>query len=190
MKGQIRILAIDDGSFSFDDDSTPVVGVAMRLPGYIEGVMVGELEIDGNDATDVLIGMLSGSRYLEQVKLILLDGAALGGFNVVDVNQLYDELAIPIATVTRDRPDYDEIEKALKKHFDDWQARLDLMKSVPLEEFDTGHTPIFVGRVGIEKEQLAGILQASIVQGALPEALRVAHLVATAISKGESRGRA
>ena len=41
-----------------------------------------------------------------------------------------------------------------------------------------------------EREELAEMLRASTVQGALPEALRVAHLIATAIVRGESRGRA
>ena len=93
-------------------------------------------------------------------------------------------------TKTSEKPDYVEIEKALRKHFEDWENRLHTMKSISLEEFDTGYTPIFVGRTGIEREALAEILGASIVQGALPEALRIAHLVATAISRGESKGRA
>ena len=190
MKDQVRVLGIDDGPFEFSQTRTNIVGVAVRLPGYVEGVMVSDVEIDGLDSTQRIIEMLSPSRYLEQLRLIMLDGAALGGFNVVDVCRLNNELGIPVATVTRDKPDYVEIEKALKKHFDDWQVRLDMLRTNDIEEYDTGHTPIFVGRVGIEREELAGILKGSTVRAAIPEALRIAHLVATAMARGESKGRA
>ncbi len=190
MKDQIRVLGIDDGPFSFGQSRTNIVGVALRLPGYVEGVMVSDVEIDGLDSTERILEMLRPSRYLEQLKLIMLDGAALGGFNVVDVHRLNVELDIPVITVTRDRPDYGEIENALRKHFDDWQVRLDMLRTTDIEEYDTGHTPIFVGRVGIEKKELAGILSGSTVNAAIPEALRIAHLIATAIVRGESRGRA
>ncbi|MBA3045693.1 MAG: DUF99 family protein [Candidatus Thermoplasmatota archaeon] len=190
MKTQIRILAIDDGPFSFGEERATVVGVAMRLPGYVEGVMVTDVKIDGLDSTDRILEMLHKSRYMDQVKLIILDGVAFGGFNVLDVNHIHERTGIPVATVTRDRPNYDEIRKALIKHFDDWQERLNMMTATDLEEFETEHTPIFVGRIGIEREKLAEILAASTAQGALPEALRVAHLIATAIARGESRGRA
>jgi endonuclease V-like protein UPF0215 family len=132
MKSQIRVLGIDDGPFSFDQERTPVVGVAMRLPGYVEGVMTTDVEVDGLDSTNQLIEMLANSRYLDQLKLIMLDGAALGGFNVVDIHRINQELDIPIATITREKPDYDEIENALKKHFDDWEKRLHMMKSSAL----------------------------------------------------------
>ncbi|MFO7619372.1 MAG: DUF99 family protein [Thermoplasmata archaeon] len=190
MKQQIRVLAIDDGPFNFGEEKAGIVGVVMRLPSYVEGVMTSEVEIDGLDSTDKILEMISKSRYMDGVKLILLDGAALGGFNVVDVKRIHLETGIPVATVTRDRPDYGDIENALRKHFDDWETRLAMLRSTELEEFETEHTPIFVGRVGIDKKVLAEMLAASTVQGALPEALRVAHLIATAIARGESRGRA
>jgi hypothetical protein len=190
MKSQIRVLGIDDGSFSFGQARTAVIGVSVRLPGYVEGVMMTHVEIDGLDSTDRIIDMLRNSRYLEQLKLIMLDGAAVGGFNVIDVHRLNRELDVPVITVTRDRPDYVEIENALRKHFEDWEPRLAMMRSTELEEFDTGHTPIYIGRVGMDREEVGRVLAASIVQGALPEALRIAHLIATAVARGESRGRA
>jgi endonuclease V-like protein UPF0215 family len=191
MKTQIRILGIDDGAFKFEDQTTPVVGVVMRLPNYVEGVMVTEVTVDGElDSTEKLIDMISASRYLDQLKLILMDGAALGGFNVVNIERLHDQLGIPIATVTRDEPNFEEIEAALKKHFEDWNLRLAMMKKVEIKRFETEHNPVYVSRVGIGDRELAEILDKSTVKGALPEVLRVAHLIATAISKGESRGRA
>ena len=103
---------------------------------------------------------------------------------------MHDRLRVPVATITRDEPDFSEIENALKKHFDDWELRLALMKQVEIRRMETEHNPIYVGRIGIGEKELSEILAAATVRGALPEVLRVAHLIATAISKGESRGRA
>lgn len=190
MKGHVRVLAIDDGSFTFHASRAVVAGVVMRLPSYTEAVMVSDAEVDGTDSTDTVMAMLARSRYLDQLRLIMLDGVALGGFNVVDVKRVHEETGIPVATITRDEPDFRAMEAALRKHFEDWRARMDTIRAVPLEEFDTGHTPIWVGRMGIGEQDLKEVLRASIVKGALPEPLRVAHLIATAISRGESRGRA
>ena len=190
MKPHIRILGIDDGAFRFDEERAPVVGVVMRLPNYLEGVMVTDVGIDRQDSTERLIGMISTSRYLDGLKLILIDGIALGGFNVVNIRRLHEVLGVPIATITRDKPNFNDIKIALRKHFKDWENRLALMEQGKLKKFETSHNPIYVDRVGIGKRELAEVLEAATVRGALPEPLRVAHLIATAISRGESRGRA
>jgi endonuclease V-like protein UPF0215 family len=190
MKSQIRILGIDDAAFSFSDDRATVVGVVVRLPAYLEGVMVTDVGVDGLDATERLIKMLSGSRYLKQLKLIALDGIALGGFNVVDIKRLAEETGVPVATVTRDKPDMKKIEKALRSHFDDWRKRLSLIKANKLQKIMTGHNPLYASSAGIDADELIEMLKLATVRGALPEALRVAHLIATGISKGESKGRA
>ncbi len=191
VKSQIRILGIDDGAFNFDDERVAVVGVVMRLPNYVEGVMLTEVTVDGElDSTDRLVDMIIASRYLDQLKLVIIDGIALGGFNVVNIQRLHDRLGVPVVTITRDKPDFAEIESALKSHFSDWELRLAMMKQAKITEFETAHNPIFVGKVGIGDVELAEILDMATVKGALPEVLRVAHLIATAISKGESRGRA
>jgi endonuclease V-like protein UPF0215 family len=147
--------------------------------------------VDGElNATDRLIDMIKPSRQFPQLRLILLDGIALGGFNVVDIRRLYDVIGVPVATVTREAPDFREIKRALMKKFDDWELRMQIIGEGNLEEFSTGHKPLYVDRVGVKRRELEEILRANTVRGALPEALRVAHLIATAITKGESRGRA
>ena len=113
MKPQSRILGVDDAPFRFSDDLVPVVGVVVRAPNYVEGVMTTRVHVDGDDATDVLAGAIGRSRYRAGLALVLLDGAALGGFNVVDIDALHRTVKVPVATVTRDKPDLAAIEKAL-----------------------------------------------------------------------------
>ncbi len=190
MKPQVRVLGIDDASFEFGDEKTRVIGVVMRCPAYVEGVMMSEITIDGMDSTEVLIKMVNDSRYKRQLRLIMIDGAALGGFNVVDIDRVWKETGIPVATITRDKPNFREIEKALKAHFPDWEERLNLMRAGNLTKLETEVKPVWVDSVGIEPGKLQETIAHATVRGALPEAIRLAHLIGTAMVKGESHGRA
>jgi endonuclease V-like protein UPF0215 family len=189
MKQQIRILGIDDSPFEFGDGRSLVVGVLMRAPAYIEAVMKTEVTVDGSDATAQLVGMVSRSRYREQIHAIMLDGIALAGFNVVDIESLHASLGIPVVTVTRDPPDYGRIEVALRKHFDDWGDRLDLIKRLDLVEIETPHKPLYACGLGLGPAELRELVGISTVRGVLPEPVRAAHLIASAMVRGESRGR-
>ncbi|HPT74886.1 MAG TPA: DUF99 family protein, partial [Methanomassiliicoccaceae archaeon] len=101
MKKQVRVLGIDDSPFTFESKRALLVGVVARLPMYIEGIMRTDCEVDGTDANDAIADMVLRSRYREQLKVIMIDGVAVGGFNVVDIDRLHRETGIPCATVTR-----------------------------------------------------------------------------------------
>lgn len=190
MKTQVRVLGIDDSSFNFQDKRTNVIGVVMRLPSYIEGVLRSHVEVDGTDACENLTDMINSSRYKDQLRSIMLDGVALGGFNVVDIEKLHNLIQLPIITVTREEPDLKSIESALKEHFEDWEERLEIITSGKLHRIETQHKPVYVKFIGIEIEEVEEILSSSTVLGVIPEPLRVAHLIATGIALGESHGRA
>jgi endonuclease V-like protein UPF0215 family len=115
MKSEFRVLGVDDAPFEFNSEKTSIIGVVMRVSGYLEGVIKKDITVDGNDATDTLIEMILNTRHRNQLKALLLDGVALGGFNVININKLYDETLLPIITVTRDEPDFDKIKDALQK---------------------------------------------------------------------------
>ena len=190
MKRQIRVLGIDDSEFTFRDSTVPVVGVVMRAPSYIEGVMKTEVRVDGDDATDVIGKMVAGSRYRDQLRLIMIDGVTLGGFNIIDIGRLHACLEIPVATVTRDKPDMNAIKSALKKHFADWEDRFGLISAGKIEELKVRGFSVYSGYAGIKRADIVKILGDTTVVGAVPEPVRVAHIIATALARGESRGRA
>lgn len=190
MKPHVRILGIDDSPFQFKDERTPIVGALLRIPNYLEAVMITEIDVDGLNATEKILEMINHSRYRENISLILIDGAALGGFNVVDIDQLHEGLKIPVATVSRKRPNKAKIEGALKKKFKDWEKRLEVISRRDVEEVSTKHNPLHIQKVGMDFETLRMYIHKSILRGALPEPIRVAHLIASALKKGESYGRA
>ncbi|MEM0492710.1 MAG: DUF99 family protein, partial [Candidatus Thermoplasmatota archaeon] len=122
MKRQIRILGIDDAPFTFQDYKTMVIGVIMRGGEYLECVLRGEITIDGDDATDTCISMIKKTRYHKQLKAVMFNGVTLGGFNIVDINMVYNETGIPVITITRDKPDLNSIRRALQMHFENWMT--------------------------------------------------------------------
>jgi endonuclease V-like protein UPF0215 family len=190
MKGQVRVLGLDDGPFSFGDDTAPLIGVLTRTPNYVEGILSGRVSVDGTDATDVISRMVLKSRYREQIKLVMLDGGCMGGFNVVDIEELYRLINLPVATVSRDPPDHDAVREALRGHFKDWECRWEMMSRGKEYSVSTGRHVVYGRHVGLEADTLRELLVLSTVRGAVPEPLRIAHLVATALVRGESRGRA
>jgi endonuclease V-like protein UPF0215 family len=189
MKEFIRVLGIDDGPFRFSDAKVPVVGILMR-GSYIDGVMTSEVQVDGTDATEVVVGMVTGSRYKEQVRVIMVDGIALGGFNVVDLKEVNARTGVPIMSVTRHEPDLKAMKEVLRSKFDDWERRWGIVDHGDLLVIDTEHSPLHVKVIGMDGPEVREIISRSIVRGALPEPIRVSHLVATAIVKGESKGNA
>ena len=190
MKQQIRLLGIDDSPFSFNDKYANIIGVVMRGGAYIEGVLKNQVSIDGDDATHICKNMIENTRHKEQIKAVLLDGVALGGFNVVDIEKLYNETKIPIITITRDKPDFDKIKEALQKHFSNWEVRWNLLSKGKLHEVKTKHNPIFVKCTGLSIDEAKEIIKLSTIRGVIPEPIRVAHLVASGITRGESYGKA
>lgn len=189
MKTQVRILGIDDSPFRFEDQKALVVGALIRLPNYLESVMRTEVTVDGTDSTDMLIEMVSRSRYKDQVKAVMLDGIALAGFNIVDVQRLRSELGVPVITVTRDRPDFGKMRSALMKHFPDWEARYSMMTRLELREIQTEQKPLYASVAGLDWEEVASLVGQSTVRGVVPEPIRIAHLISSAMVRGESYGR-
>jgi uncharacterized protein len=190
MKRQVRILGIDDAPFTFTDTKTMIVGVVMRGGEYLEAVLRSEVTIDGTDATDVVTSMVQTTRHREQLRAVMLDGICLGGFNVVDIKKILKAIDIPILTITRDRPDLTAIEDALRKHFPDWERRLAVHKDGVLHEFQTTHNPLYAKFVGCSPEEAQEIISLATIRGVLPEPLRIAHLIASGIVRGESYGKA
>ena len=190
MKRQIRILGIDDSPFTFNDKYCTVIGAVMRGGEYLECVLSGRVAIDGNEATSICKEMIQNTKHRQQLKVVMLDGVALGGFNIVDITELYESTNLPIITITRDKPDFDKIKTALQKNFNDWEERWKTLKEGEMYTIKTRHNPIYVKCVGITIEDAKEIINLSTIRGVIPEPIRVAHVIASGITRGESYGKA
>ena len=188
MKAHVRVLGIDDSPFKFRDERALVVGALVRVPNYLEGVMRTEVEVDGTDATDKLVEMVLRSRYRDQIEAMMLDGIALAGFNVVDIEGLHSSTGIPVITVTREKPDLEKMRDALRKHFPDWESRFEMVSRLELRKVRTEHRPVYVSSVGGEGREMDALVSSATVRGKVPEPIRIAHLMASAMVRGESYG--
>jgi len=190
MKRQIRILGIDDAAFTFTDKYTNVIGVVMRGGEYLECVLRSQATVDGTDATAICRDMMTNTKHRTQLKVVMIDGVCLGGFNVIDIKELYETTHVPVITITRDKPDFEKIKKALKKNFSDWKERYTLMRQGRLHRLRTHHNPIYIKCIGVSLQEAQEIINISTIRGVIPEPLRVAHLIASGITRGESYGKA
>ena len=75
----------------------------------LEGVLSGRVRRDGANATRVVVDLVARSRFRPQLQLILLQGIAFAGFNVVDLQSLHQALGVPAVALVRKAPDLNAI---------------------------------------------------------------------------------
>jgi endonuclease V-like protein UPF0215 family len=190
-KLEIRILGFDDSPFDAHDKTVDIIGVIYRGGNFLDGVLKTEVEVDGMDATDKLISLVNSTRHKQQLKVLMLDGITFGGFNLVDIKELNEKTNLPVIVINRKHPNLKEVKEALK-NFDDYKERWEVVdragkiKSCNLKN----NKKVYYQNVGLIDEEAEDIIRLSCTHSQIPESLRVAHLIATAMVKGESGGRA
>lgn len=195
IKPEIRIVGIDDGSFEpHTEGETCLVGVVSRGGQWIDGILVDEIEIDGMDSTPTIVDMINESRHKEQLRAILTSGITFAGFNIIDMGKIFEETGLPVIVVSREKPDMKSVKKALK-HLPDWEERWKILSSagdiipVEMENSESRRGTAYIQIEGIKEEDAKKIVRRTSTRSSVPEPLRMAHLVATGITRGESVGR-
>lgn len=193
IKQEIRILGIDDAPFvPHTNQQVMLIGTVFRAGTWLDGVLRTYITVDGNDATNSLIEMVNKSRHLEQLGVMMLDGITFGGFNVVNIQRIFQETGVPVIVIMRKYPDLDKIKKALK-NFPDWEERWNhILKAGKIYKVDKIHDqePIYMQISGIHKEDARNIVTLSATRSAIPEPIRAAHIIAAGVTTGESKGNA
>lgn len=179
------MLGIDDGRFVPRTKGTvAVVGVVYRGGYWFEGVMHTTITIDGLDATGKMAEMIKNSLYYKELRVVVLDGVTFAGFNVVDINKLSHVTDLPVISVARDKPDLEEIKSALE-HLPDFDLRWQAMENAGelfAVETRNGENPVYVQSAGILREDAEKILKTTSIRSNIPEALRVAHIIASGLA--------
>jgi endonuclease V-like protein UPF0215 family len=190
LKRETRILGIDDAPFEKGDGPVLVVGTVFRGADFMDGLLSTHVKVDGNDATAKLIKMVNSSRHKEQLQIIMMDGIAMGGFNVVDIVKLNKMTNLAVIVIIRRRPDMNKIADALK-HLPDGKKKLLYMAAAgEVREIKHKSGSTFYQAAGIESELAEKLIKSTCKRGLIPEPIRVAHLIARGVTLGESMGRA
>ena len=179
-------IGFDDAPFSKDQTApVPLVG-AVFAGERLDGLVIDEITRDGSDVTEAIVRSVAHGKFAEHVRLVMLQGATFAGFNVVDAHRLNRELDLPVLIVARRQPDVAGIRRALHTHIADGERKWALIEALGPMERTNG---LYVQRVGLSDGQAQATLDRLCIHSRMPEPLRVAHLVAGALSQGESRGQ-
>ena len=181
-----HLLGIDDGPFDKRRDAEVcVVGVVMEGSDLVEGVAVTRFPVDGDGVSDVLAEWIAGLRFRPSLQGILLDGITIAGLAVVDVERLSQALELPVLVLNRKDPRNHRLATALQSA--GLADRLDVVDRIPSSV--SVSNGLYLACAGVSPEEAARLIEATRRKGEMPEPLRLAHLIASAVVRGESRGR-
>ena len=183
---QIRVAGFDDAPFKRERGSAVNIAGVICSNTRFEGLLWGEVSKDGNDATEALSTLLRQSKFYDQIHVVLTDGIAVGGFNIIDLPALADSLQRPCIAVMRKQPNMAAIDKALK-NFSDYTTR----KKIMLQAGEIyRHNHFYYQLAHCHRETAAQVLERVTDRGYVPEALRLAHLIGAGVMTGQSSNRA
>ena len=186
LKREIRVIGIDDSPFrKSQQHDVLVVGSIFKGGLFLDGIISTKITIDGDDATEKITVMINKSKFRPQLQCILLNGIAVGGFNVIDIKELSKNTGLPVIVVIRKKPNIDLIKETLE--------RIGKKEKIKLIEKAGSIAPIgnlFVQLSGLSIEKAKEILKITCTRSLIPEPIRMSHLIASGIADGESRGKA
>lgn len=182
----VRTAGFDDGPFDRDGDEPVALAGVICADTRFEGMVFAQVTNDGLDATKTVVELLADSKFLPQLHALVFDGVAFAGFNILDLPGLTTTLGLPVISVIRCHPDFNAIDRALSHLPDTARRRRLIERAGPVRKADD----IFFQCHGISAETTRGLLEKITRCGHVPEPVRIAHLIASAVVTGESGRRA
>lgn len=176
----LKVLAVEDGSFSKADRYCLLVGVVVTC-NTVERVMLDWIDVDGMDSIKKVVSL---ARRSKGVDVVMLPSVSLGGFNVTDPYKLHKQLKLPILIANPEKPRLRAVREALRQHFPDWRQRVmvfDLMGLPAMLQLSSKEVLYFYS-VGLPAKRARTMLRSLTVFGKKPEPLRIARIVARALS--------
>lgn len=190
IKKEIRILGIDDSPFARTDKQCALVGTIFRGGSWLDGILSTKVRVDGMDATDRVSKMIENCKF-KDIRVVMLDGLGFAGFNLVDIEELNARTGLPVVVIVRKMPNFVEIESALN-NLNQKKKRLSYIEKAgePKRVQTKPKKFIYIQTKGIRFKDAEQIVKLSATRSLIPEPIRVAHLIASGMALGESRGGA
>ena len=151
-----------------------LAGVVMRRDLVIDGFVLGHATIGGDDAAEQIAAMHARLGRAD-VGIIVVSGAVISSYNVVDLQRLRERAGVPAVAVSYDEPAGGGVGGPRAALF----AGLGPRARIRLR---TSHD-LYVRCAGCRPEQAGRLLDSMTVQGSVPEPLRIARLLARAAGR-------
>ena len=175
-----HVIAFDD--CRFDREHRGDVGIvgAVFAAGRLDGVISGRVRRDGANSAAVMARMIYDSRFVQHLQLIMLQGIAVAGFNVVDVFELHAATDLPVLVVARREPDLRSIRETLSLRVRGGERKWRIIERAgPMEQV----RGVWIQRIGLKADDAHAILKKFAINGNYPEPLRVVHLIASGVDE-------
>jgi endonuclease V-like protein UPF0215 family len=189
IKDEIRILGWDDGPFEKGFGNAPLVGVVFRGGSFMDGMLKTEVAVDGEDAEEKIVDVVMRCKF-KDIRVMMFDGITFAGFNTVNIKKVYEKTGLPVIVVLRKKPDFESFLTAIGRMPNAEKRKECVAAAGSVNWTDTGKGRLAFQCAGINAEDAAKIIGISCLHANMPEPLRVAHLIGTAIVKGQSIGGA
>ncbi|MHA1885867.1 MAG: endonuclease dU [Promethearchaeota archaeon] len=182
MKNNPIIVGFDDATFKLKSQSltTKLIGVICQGVRMVN-VVQADITIDGDDGTKLLINLVK--KMSNSVRFILTHTITFGGFNIIDLDQIYSELKIPIIAINESKVNLDAVIQALKQKYpDNYRKKIQTITNAG-ELFQVevptagGTSQVYFHSKGIDLEDVKSLLHKVSIDAKIPECIRMAHLV-------------
>ncbi|MFX1364161.1 MAG: DUF99 family protein [Promethearchaeota archaeon] len=182
MKDHPISIGFDDATFDLKNSvkATQLIGVICQGTRMIR-VVRDDITIDGDDATEKIINLIRDNE--KHVQYILTHTITFGGFNLIDLTEIYSKTKKPIIAITERDVDLDSVNKALRSKFPDtYKSKLRyIIEAGNLYETEIntagGLSKIFFHCKGITIQSAESLLKKLCIDSKLPESVRMAHLI-------------
>jgi endonuclease V-like protein UPF0215 family len=182
MKDNPIVIGIDDATFELKTSTktTQLIGVVCQGVRPVS-IYRTEIEIDGQNATEKLIELVKNND--KHVQFILTHSITFGGFNLINLNKIYNEVGKPIIAVNERNVDIDLVIKTIKQKFPITfkQKIQNIIDAGNLfhSQIQTagGISDIYFHSKGIDNDKVESLLQKVCIDSKLPECVRLAHLI-------------
>ncbi|PYB69164.1 DUF99 domain-containing protein [Thermoplasma sp. Kam2015] len=174
IKRGMRILGVDDSPFRRGDSESSLIGVLMRIDGYLEAIQKDRVHVDGNDVNEAIARLFRKTGSL--AKVIMMSGISFAGFNICDIDSLHRELGVPVISLFEPGGSVEKMIRAIEKHLRD-EEKVRILRSLkPVEIRNNGYV-IMANLSGIDPRSAQEIIERNTLRGKFPEAVRIADLV-------------
>ena len=183
-KRGIRVLGIAE-SFRKTSACSTLAGIVMRRDLVIDGMVLGNVTIKGNDSTQNILSMYRSLKR-DDINCIMLDGLIISMYNIIDGEELGENTNVPVIAITF--KDSEGLEGNIQHHFsNDPSLKLEQYRKLGQRDkilLKTGKI-LFVRYWGMSSKEASTIIDCFTLQGSIPEPIRIAKLAARATMRSK-----